>query len=140
MNRSITKICSCVTVLDLSLSSMKVVVKAPSSCPTLIKEWGHNIAPYQHIKEWESSTFSLTKFFRNCVDVVEPVPDCTANTGKHYTAKIFHKSTICNQWYYNIRFNSSYSALFHTTSHTLDHVVSQLLISFFCSINTYRFT
>ena len=115
-------------------------------CPTipkfalaLIKEWENNIAPCQRIKGWESSTFSLSKFFKNFVDVVEPVWDCTGQTGKHYTVKIFRKSTICNQWYYNIRIDSSYNALFYTTCHTLDHVANQLLISFFCSINTYRF-
>ena len=107
----------------------------PKFVLTLIKEWGNNIAPCQYIKEWESSTSSLANFFNNFVDVVEPVRDCTAQTGEHYTVKLFRKSATCNQWYYNIRINSSYNALFHTTFHKLDHVVNLLLISFFCSIN-----
>ena len=51
----------------------------------------------------------------------------------------FSKSMICNQWSYSIRIDSSNNALFYTTSYTMDHVVNQLLTSFFCSINTYRF-
>ena len=74
----------------------------PKFVLTLIKEWGNNIATCQYIKEWKGSTSSLSKFFNNFVDVVEPFWDCTGQTGEHYTVKLFRKSTTCNQWYYNI--------------------------------------
>ena len=106
---------------------------------SVTEEWGNNIPPCQCIKEWESSTFSLAKFFNNLVDVVEPIWDCTAQKGKDYTVKTFHKSPTCNQWYYNIHISSSYNELFQSTSHTLDHLPKQLLISFLHSINAYWF-
>ena len=53
----------------------------PKFALTLIKQWGNNIASCQCIKERESSTLSLAKFFSDFVDVVEPVWDCTAQTG-----------------------------------------------------------
>ena len=61
----------------------------PKFALTLIKEWGNNIAPRKGIKECESSTFSLNKFFSNFVDVAEPVWGCAGQTGEHYTVKLF---------------------------------------------------
>ena len=55
----------------------------PKFALILIKKCEKNIAPCQRLKEWESSTVFLAKFFSNFVDVAEPDWDCTdqkANT------------------------------------------------------------
>ena len=145
MNHSITGICSSVTALGLSLSSMKTVVRASSACDSIHRSRNLNL-PWlrnegtlsMHKRMGELYIFSRHVLHQVCWFCrISLRLHCS--TGEHYTIQIFRKLTICSQWYDNICIDSSHNALFYTTSHTLDHVANQLLISFFCCNDTYRF-
>ena len=141
MNHSATEMCYSVTALGFSLSSMKTVVRVSSSCDSVQRSknlhlpWlkneetiSHPVNPQKNGRVLNFSCQVLQQFCwccRNCLRL-----HCSNRRALHSQ----NFPMIYNQWYQNIPIDSSYNALFNTTSHTLDHVANHLLVSFSCSI------